>query len=369
MLWAFALQSYNQQYIWFLIIFIYGFKFSQSPKTDSPKERKKMPLKNYQYNKIRRDYDNKQLQSKHDLDKRIKEVYGVIPELKEIDNEVVSCSMQSAKELLTGNDSSLKSLKKITDGAPQKREQLLMEHGYPKDYLQPKYFCENCKDTGYIGNQKCHCFKQAIVDIVYSQSNIKAAIARENFSCFSDSFYSDSYVEGSMGMTPRENIKRIEEASWKYIESFGKEFNNLLLYGNTGVGKTFLANCIAKELLDRAFTVIYLTAFQLFDILEKNKFGKEEDSFEFQNQFDYILDCDLLIIDDLGTELNNSFVNVQLYLCINERYLRQKSTIISTNLSLDNINTIYSERVFSRIASNYTLLKIVGEDIRLKKLF
>lgn len=328
-----------------------------------------MALKNFQYNKILRDYDNKQLQNKHDLDVRIEEVYNAIPELKAIDDEVVTCSIHSARMLLTGNDSALESLKKITDSACGKRTALLVSHGYSEDYLQPSYHCPDCKDTGYIGNEKCHCFKQAIVDIVYSQSNIKTAIARENFSTFSYDYYSDDFIEPTTKLSPRENMKRVAETCNRYIESFDKEFQNLLLYGNTGVGKTFLANCIAKELLDRAHTVIYLTAFQLFDILEKNKFGKGEDSFELQNQFDYILDCDLLIIDDLGTELNNSFVNVQLYLCINERYLRQKSTIISTNLSLDNINTIYSERVFSRIASNYALLKIVGEDIRLKKLF
>lgn len=328
-----------------------------------------MALKNFQYNKILRDYDNKQLQNKHNLNIRIEEVYNLIPELKEIDDEVINCSIHSAKLLLTGNDTALASLKKVTDAACSKRVKLLVSHGYPEDYLQPTYHCVDCKDTGYIDNEKCHCFKQAIVDIVYSQSNIKAAIARENFSCFSYDYYSEDFVDPSTKLTPRENIKKVVEACNRYIETFGKEFQNLLLYGNTGVGKTFLANCIAKELLDRAHTVIYLTAFQLFDILEKNKFGKGEENYEFQNQFDYILDCDLLIIDDLGTELNNSFVNVQLYLCINERYLRRKSTIISTNLSLDNINTIYSERVFSRIASNYALLKIVGEDIRLKKLF
>ncbi len=328
-----------------------------------------MALKNFQYNKILRDYDNKQLQNKHNLNIRIEEVYNLIPELREIDDEVINCSIHSAKLLLTGNDTALASLKKVTDAACSKRVKLLVSHGYPEDYLQPTYHCVDCKDTGYIDNEKCHCFKQAIVDIVYSQSNIKAAIARENFSCFSYDYYSEDFVDPSTKLTPRENIKKVVEACNRYIETFGKEFQNLLLYGNTGVGKTFLANCIAKELLDRAHTVIYLTAFQLFDILEKNKFGKGEENYEFQNQFDYILDCDLLIIDDLGTELNNSFVNVQLYLCINERYLRRKSTIISTNLSLDNINTIYSERVFSRIASNYALLKIVGEDIRLKKLF
>ena len=328
-----------------------------------------MALKNYQYNKILREYDNKQLQSKHNLHVRMEEVYGSIPKLKEIDDEVVTCSIQSAKLLLMGNDKALSDLKEITDSASGKRTALLVQHGYPEDCLQARYYCPDCKDTGYIGNDKCHCFKQAIVDVVYSQSNIKTAIAMENFSSFSCDYYSDDFLESSTKLTPRENIKKVVKVCKHYIESFDEEFHNLLLYGNTGVGKTFLANCIAKELLDHAHTVIYLTAFQFFDILEKNKFSKGDDSFEYQNQFDYILDCDLLIVDDLGTELNNTFVTAQLYLCINERYLRRKSTIISTNLSLDNINKNYSERVFSRIASNYTLLKIVGEDIRLKKLF
>lgn len=328
-----------------------------------------MALKNYQYNKILRDYDNRQLEAKHELDVRMEEAYGKIPALKEIDDEIVTCAIESAKEMLTGNEDAINTLKTVARGAEKRRAILLKAHGYPEDFLKLRFKCPDCRDTGYVGNEKCHCFKQAIVDIVYSQSNMKEAIRQENFDTFSYDFYSEDYIEPSLNMTPRENILRVVKECRQFISSFGTEKGNLLLYGNTGVGKTFLANCIARELLDKAFTVIYLTAFQLFDILEKNKFGRGEDNFESQNQFEYILDCDLLIIDDLGTELNNSFVNVQLYLCINERLLRNKATIISTNLSLDNINSLYSERVFSRIASNFALLKIVGEDIRLKKLF
>ena len=330
-----------------------------------------MGLTNYQYNKILRDYDKKQLENKHDLDLRIKKAYERIPKLKEIDEKMIHTSITRAKDLLWDNknhQSSLDSLQEKAKLATKKRKTLLVHYGFPEDYLDLRYQCNDCKDTGFINRKKCHCFKQSIVNILYSQSNIKTAIEKENFTTFSYDYYPDNYIDESTNLSPRDNMRRIIDQCKDFIKNFNKLDQNLLIYGNTGVGKTFLTNCIAKELLDRSQTVIYLTAFQLFDILEKKKFNKAtENSDEIQNQFDYILDCDLLIIDDLGTELTNSFINTQLYLCINERYLREKSTIISTNLSLNNINSEYSERIFSRIISNYTLLKIIGEDIRLKK--
>lgn len=328
-----------------------------------------MGLKNYQYNKILRDYDEKQLKNKHELERRMKLAYSKIPELEEIDDSIITVAMRSAKLLLADidKDSSINTLKQAAKSAKLKRRALLKEYGFPEDYLELHYHCMDCMDTGFIGSDKCHCFKQAIVDILYSQSNIRSTIAKENFANFSFDYYPNNYIDESIGLTPRQNIERVVDQSKAFIQNFGTSFQNLLIYGNTGVGKTFLTNCIAKELLDSSYTVIYLTAFQLFDILEKNKFQKEGENEEIESQFNYILDCDLLIIDDLGTELTNSFINTQLYLCINERYLREKSTIISTNLSLDNINAKYSERIFSRIISNYTLLKIVGDDIRLQK--
>jgi DNA replication protein DnaC len=328
-----------------------------------------MGLKNVQYNRILREYDNRRLKNRHLYEKKQAEVYERIPELKEIDNSIASASISYAKMALLGNDSSVDDLVNHNMELSMRKVELLCENGYPGNYLTPSYDCPDCKDTGYIDGEKCHCFKQAIVDLLYAQSNIKSVIQRENFDTFSYAYYSDDYVEPTTGLSPRANIQKVVTTCKNFIQSFGNNYQNILLYGNTGVGKTFLANCIARELLNRAHTVIYLTSFQLFDILEKNKFGKGSDNFENEEQFYYILNCDLLIIDDLGTELNNSFISSQLYLCMNERHLSQKSTIISTNLSLDDLNVLYSERIFSRITSNYLLLKVVGEDIRLKKAF
>lgn len=327
-----------------------------------------MALKNDQYNQILRDYDSRRLSNKHELDHRITHAYSLIPRLKELEEEIISLSAESGRMALRGNDNALIGLKdKITALYAQKTE-LLIHNGLPADYLQMHYQCNKCQDTGYIHNEKCNCFKQAIADLMYSDSNIKAILANENFNKFSFRFYSDDYVDESLGLSPLSNMQKVVAGCKNFVKHFDKKRDNLLLLGNTGVGKTFLANCIAKELLDHGYTVIYLTAFRLFDILEKHKFSKDEDSsLAASNQFDYILECDLLIIDDLGTELNNSFTNSQLYLIINERLLRQKSTIISTNLSLPNINSTYGERIFSRIVSSYCVQRIIGEDIRLLK--
>lgn len=328
-----------------------------------------MVLNNSQYNKILREYDKRRIQNKHDLDMRSKEAYKAIPMLKDIDNELIESSVKYAKLMLSGEKDDVSALKENNLILSMKKIELLLANGFPGNYLEPSYQCEDCKDTGYIENEKCHCFKQAMVDLVYSQSNLKNILIKENFSTFSFDYYSDSYMEEATRLTPLQNIQKVVAACKEFIENFDSGYNNILLYGNTGVGKTFLANCIAKELLDTAHTVIYLTAFQLFDILEKNAFHKNTGNIEIENQFNYIFNCDLLIIDDLGAEINSSVTISQLYLCINERHLRQKSTLISTNLSWENLHSNYNERIFSRITSNYLLLKIVGDDIRLKKVF
>ncbi|MEG1457779.1 MAG: ATP-binding protein [Acetivibrio sp.] len=329
-----------------------------------------MGLKNFQYNRILQQYDNAQFHNRHILEERKNEIYKSVPEYKELEEEMISLSIAQAKASLYGKESASSEYQEKNLILQSKKRALLTKHGYSEDYLDPLYTCSQCKDTGYIGNEKCHCFKQSIVNILYEQANLSTILEVENFSHFKLQYYDNKTLDSSLKITPFTNIQKVLSECKHFVSSFDKEYSNLFLYGNTGVGKTFLANCIAKELLDTSHTVVYLTAFELFDILEKNKFSKSyEEKNEMSDKFHYILNSDLLIIDDLGTELVNSFSSSQIYLCINERHLNQKSTIISTNLSLDDITNVYSERVFSRIISEYRLLKIIGEDIRLKKAF
>ena len=193
---------------------------------------------------------------------------------------------------------------------------------------------------------------------------VKSILENENFNTLTLDYYSDTPIDPSTRRSPLDNAKLAVAACHSFIERFDCSFENLFFYGCTGVGKTFLSNCVAKALMDSGHSVLYFTSFQLFNILEESKFHQNADAKQQEND---LFTCDLLIIDDLGTELTNSFSVSQLFLCLNERLLRRKSTIISSNLDLDKLFDTYSERNFSRIISNYTLLKLTGADIRLQK--
>lgn len=323
-----------------------------------------MALNNSQYDTIIRTYEQKQLYNRNILDKRCETVYNKIPEINEINQKISFLSVKQARKLLEGDDNALTELKFQIRKLSERKTKLLTEAGFPADYLEPVYDCPDCKDTGYIGSQKCHCFQKAVIDLLYTQSNLKNILQKENFNTFSFSYYSGNHVDPKTGRSSLATIQKAYETAWEFVNTFSTEFRNLFLYGDTGIGKTFLSNCIAKELIDRSYSVIYFSAFELFDTLAKSRFEKDEIADQMN---EHIFDCDLLIIDDLGTELANSFTVSQLFLCLNERLLRRKSTIISTNLSLDDLIHIYSERTFSRITSNYTMLRLTGDDIRIKK--
>lgn len=323
-----------------------------------------MPLTNAQYDEIIRGYETRQLHNQHILETRIQDAYRKFPRLKEIDDSIASCSVAQARRLLDGDEDALTVLRAQIASYREEKEAFLAAHDFPADYFSPLYHCPDCKDTGFINGKRCHCFSQAAIDLVYTQSNIKDILEKENFGTFSLDYYSDKEINPSTGLSALATAKDAAAKCHDFVDSFDETFSNLYFYGDTGIGKTFLSNCVAKELMDRGHSVIYFTAFQLFDILSKGTFRKDEDAIAAHRN---IFDCDLLIIDDLGTELANSFTTSQLFLCLNERILRRKSTVISTNLGMNELADIYSERVLSRISSNYTLIKLFGSDIRILK--
>lgn len=325
-----------------------------------------MALNPSQYNQIILKYDQRRIHNKELLFERYSAIYEAIPEIKELDDQIARNSIQKGKALLEGNSNSiLKELATSNAELSMQKIEALVAHGYPKDYLETIYDCPLCGDTGYVKQEKCNCFKQTIVDTLYSQSNMKERLAKENFNTFSLKYYSDE-KEAADRPSPREIMGSLVQQTKQFIDHFDQKPDNFLFQGNTGVGKTFLSNCIAKELMDRVHTVVYLTAFQMFDIFEKHTFYKTRQN-DYSDELNYILDSALLIIDDLGTELNNSFTTSQLFLCINERLLRGRSTIISTNLSLSELTASYTERVVSRLVENYRICNIYGQDIRMIK--
>lgn len=322
-----------------------------------------MALNNSQYDAIMRDYQRLQSQHRHEQDDRIQEAYGRFPRLSEIHALIASESVACGKALLNGDNQALDRLKLHIQKLGIERASILQKGGYPADYLELTYTCPYCHDTGYIDNQKCQCFKKAEIDLLYTQSNLQGILEEENFSTFSYDYYSDDIRDAS-GKSSLERIHRVTEICHRFIREFDQTFSNLFFYGDTGVGKTFLSHCIAKELLDTTHSVIYFSAQELFQNFADKRFNRNG---ETTDSTEHIYDCDLLIIDDLGTELTNAFVNSELFSCINERLINQKSTIISTNLPLESFASVYSERIFSRISNGYTMLKLFGKDIRVQK--
>ena len=302
----------------------------------------------------------------------MQEVIKKCPEYDALEKKAIDISFGST-ELILG-DNSEEAAKKIAELKDElasisgRKKELLTANGFPADYLDPVYYCKDCKDTGRIGNEKCHCFKQAAVDLLYTQSNIKEVLSKENFGTFDITLYSKDPEDARDGVTSYERMLINYKACRDFVDNFDKEkeHKNLLLYGFAGLGKTFLTHCIANELLKKSHTVLYLTAHQMFDIFGKEMRGQGSDAAPSETS-SYIMSCDLLIIDDLGAELSTSFTISKFNEVINERMLKNLSTVISTNLSLGDIGNVYGERIFSRITGNFDILFFYGKDIRIKK--
>ncbi len=324
-----------------------------------------MALNNSQYDALMRVYERRQTENRHEKEQRIAEVYRALPRLEEFDREIASVSLEQARKLLDGDTTAMTRLRAKLAELREGKETLLAMGGFPPDYMEMTYTCPLCKDTGYVDGKKCRCFRQAEIGLLYGQSNLEKVLDSENFDSLTFEYYDkELIVNEKRGISQYDYMRAVVKECRAYVENFREKGGNLLFTGPAGTGKTFLTNCIAKALLDRAEAVLYLTAVDLFQITADRRFDREEESRE---RYNGISECDLLIIDDLGTELKNSLENVELFYCISDRKLRGKSTVISTNLSVNELRNAYSERIVSRIINDYRILQLFGEDIRIKK--
>ena len=321
-----------------------------------------------------KEYEKKKYYKELEFEEKKQEFFNSHTELKEINNILNKCAIDISKAILSGNQEKIKTSKKIYEEKKRIKEEISNKIKFPKDLIEPDYDCKICKDTGYVLdiNHKsvlCNCIKQKIYNEQYNKSNI-GNINLQNFSNFNYNVYSDEVNKEKYksNISPRENIRQIVNISKKFIDNFDSpNEKNLLFTGNTGLGKTFLSNCIAKELLDKNKTVLYQTAPILLDSIIDYRFGKN-DSKDFYYE---ILNSNLLIIDDLGTESLNSLKFTEIFNIINSRLLNQNNqitkTIISTNLNLEDLFKTYDERIVSRFVGYYNICRFFGDDIRFKK--
>ncbi len=324
--------------------------------------------------KLLLEYDQKKRKAELDLDKRKQELYQKIPRLQAIETELNIFAINTAKNILTGNVSSIDNLNLEVNKLKTEKEKILKENNISNTYLEPHYECNICNDTGYIQSENsasvlCPCLKQKLLDISYNKSNI-SKLSKENFETFNLNIFSDKIEPEKyrLNISPRQNINTIKSKCFEFVENFDNpDTKNLLFTGNTGLGKTFMSNCIANELIKKGKNVLYQTAPVLLETVIDTKMNKYKTS----NQTDFyknVLESDLLIIDDLGTECLNSMKLSELFTILNTRLLNLNNkvtkTIISTNLNINNIFKNYEERIGSRIAGFYDIYYFFGNDLR-----
>lgn len=319
------------------------------------------------------EYDQKRNRAILDAESKKVKLYSEFPALEKIDNDINSVSIYAIKSILTQRDpDASKKLQDELASLKEKKLKFLKKVGKSLEDISPHFECNNCQDTGYIktssGSVLCPCIKQRLYNIQYNNSNIYD-LQNQNFEKFRLDYYSDTPDLQKYGsdVSPRENITKIKNICNNFIENFDNpDESNLLFCGNSGLGKTFLSSCIANEIIQKGKTVLYQTAPIMLDHIIDYKFGKTDN-----NILKTISTVDLLIIDDLGTETKNNLKLTELFNIINSRLLNQNNkitkTIISTNLSLQDLYRTYEERILSRIIGNYKACYFYGEDIRIKK--
>jgi len=330
------------------------------------------------YRKIQQEYEESRNSALAQVEKKKKEVYEREPKILEIDDKIKKIGMEISKSIIfiaddTKRENAVKDLTSQIDELKVEKKALLDKLGISEDVFIPPFKCKICEDTGIIGSitgsKNCSCFRQKLIDYTYNQSQIYN-IDKENFEMFNEEMFSDVADEAlyNSKRSPRENILIIKDIAKKFVDEFdNKDTKNLMFTGGTGLGKTFLSNCIAKAILDKGKTVLYQTSGRLMDLVMDYRKGETE-RFD-ASQYDELFNVDLLIIDDLGTENMTEARRSELFNILNTRLLnsskKHTKTVISTNKDLKELVNYYDQRIVSRILGNFEVCRFFGKDLRL----
>ena len=317
------------------------------------------------YREIDRIYEQRREENMCDLERRKQAVFARIPKLEGIDDEIKSLGLKLYKIALNNADvkEEVAKLRSKQKELLELKKALLQENGYNEDELSERFHCSICRDYGVVDGKTCECYKKLLTEKAYELSNLSAQLTHQSFDTFDLSLYSED-VDDYYGVSPKEHMQRIVNDCKEFIKDFETTDKNLLFWGEPGLGKTFLSTCIAKELIETNHSVIYETAYKTFSMLEELKFKKTDNEDKLRFKVEKLYSCDLLILDDLGSEFATQYTTAALFDIINSRLISGKKTVINTNLTVDELSGKYGERVFSRMLGSYKMLEFIGKDIR-----
>lgn len=285
------------------------------------------------------------------------------PEAEKIERKLQSTSITAAKAVAAGGNvrEELTKLKEENLALQNQLNEIYSKAGINGDDLEPKFTCSRCKDTGYNDGIICECYKKLLRETAYNQLNSLSPLSLSTFESFDLDYYPEESLNNS-SISPRRRMANIFKFCKEYAENFSLNSPNLLMKGTTGLGKTHLSLAIAREVIEKGFGVVYCSAPNILSKIEKEHFSRYNEDEESTE--DLLTKCDLLILDDLGTEFSTQFTNATVYNILNTRIMTNKPTIISTNMSIAELEKSYSQRFVSRTIGSSIKLDFVGNDIR-----
>lgn len=312
------------------------------------------------YNKAARTLERRRERSMREAEERTDEIALNVPEIDEIRRKLSQIGLNISKVFLYSTDkkADIDKLMQQSLALQKRRSEVLAENGYDESALETHYTCPECQDTGFIKNRRCSCHTELLKDIERESLAKIAPIADCTFESFNVNYYPD---EARDGISPRMKAEKIASSCERYATSFKRGASNLLFMGSTGLGKTHLSLAIANVVINKGYSVIYGTAQNILNDLQNENFGRN-DNIRYTERA--VQGCDLLIIDDLGTEYKNNYTVACLYNIINSRLSAKLPTIISTNYTFDELEEKYDQRITSRITGEYKPLILIGNDIR-----